>query len=397
MEARTEKKSRKWWALLAVVAIVAVALPPLITLMRTQTPSSPSEQAPAPLPHPSPSYKVVLKREIQAYSVVRVFYGTDRKFDNGSKTFGGQRGALSLGAADVSVPFDHEVGKIERPAWYLALVSAPNPEKHMVLLKQTPLEAKEFFRQIQEGGAGSGEPPSAFIFVHGYRVTFEDAALRTAQMAVDLEIKSVPVFYSWPSQGKLAGYTVDESNAEWTEPHLVKFLEQFADQSRVQKLVIIAHSMGSRAATRALATLLERRKDLAPRFEQLVLAAPDIDAEVFKRDIAPRFVALGRPVTLYASSNDSALGASRKVHGNPRAGESGRSLLIAGGVETIDASDIETDFLGHSYFGDTRPLLTDLTLLVRHGMRAAQRPSLVERTLPAGTDGTAGHYWAFKK
>lgn len=325
-------------------------------------------------------------------SVVRVFYGTNRKFDSRVGTYTGERGVPALGVVDVSVPDDHRVGNIERPAWYLAHFVALDPRKHMVLLKQEPLNSAAFFAQIrsamQAGAVGSS---SAFIFVHGYRVTFEDAALRTAQMAVDLGLPSVPAFYTWPSQGKLAEYTVDDGNADWSEPHLTAFLEQFADKSSASNIYVLAHSMGTRATTKALLALFANRKDLAPRFKELILAAPDIDADVFKRDIAPRLTALHRQITLYASSNDKALGASRFARGGyPRAGESGEGLVLAPGVETVDASMIDTDFLGHSYYGDARSLVTDIALVMGKSMRAAERPGLM--SLKLGSEA----YWAFK-
>ena len=50
----------------------------------------------------------------------------------------------------------------------------------------------------------------AFLFIHGYNVTFEGAARRTAQMAYDLGFNGAAVFYSWPSQGTPTAYTIDE-------------------------------------------------------------------------------------------------------------------------------------------------------------------------------------------
>lgn len=325
-------------------------------------------------------------------SVVRVFYGTDRKFDSQAQTFSGERGQPLLGAVEVSVPIDHRIGDIERPKWYLKHFVALDPEKHMVLMRQTVLSPDVFFEQVRALTRAEGDLASAFIFVHGYRVTFEDAALRTAQMAVDLRLPAVPVFYSWPSQGKTANYLVDEGNVEWAEPHLAKFLEDFADKSGAKTIHVVAHSMGARATSRALASLFKRRIDLAPRFKQLIFAAPDIDATVFKRDIAPALTAASRKVTLYASSNDKALMASRTMRGGyPRAGEAGTGLVVLSGVETVDATMIDTDFLGHSYYGDARPLLTDMALILGKGMSASDRPTLGPKNLGLSL------YWEFRR
>jgi esterase/lipase superfamily enzyme len=93
--------------------------------------------------------------------------------------------------------------------------------------------------------------------------------------------------------------------------------------------------MGNRALTRAVASLLTDKPIIRSRLKEVILAAPDIDAEVFKRDIVPALTKTDSPVTLYASSEDLALAASKKVHGYPRAGDSGQGLVVVPGIETI--------------------------------------------------------------
>jgi len=292
---------------------------------------------------------------------------------------------------DVSIPPTHKTGVIERPMEILGFQLGEDTAKHVVLVKTTVLDASSFFNEVASSVSKRSAPSRTFIFIHGYNVGFSDAALRAAQLAVDLDPEAQPVFYSWPSQGSTAQYTVDEQNIEWSEPNLRKFLELYADKSKSQEIVVIAHSMGTRAATRALSAVLERRADLRPRFKQLILAAPDIDAQVFVRDLMPAYKAMSAPVTLYASSKDKALLASKQVHGFARAGESGPNLVICPGLETIDASNIDTDFLAHSYAVGTRPLLTDMVLIVKEHMPASRRPSLDTVSSNEGPQ-----YWRFR-
>ena len=68
--------------------------------------------------------------------------------------------------------------------------------------------------------------------------------------------------------------------------------------------------------------------------------------------LEPRIVDTAQRITLYASSRDRALQVSRRLHDYPRAGDSGEELTVVEGVETIDASVIDTSLLGHSYFAD---------------------------------------------
>jgi esterase/lipase superfamily enzyme len=113
--------------------------------------------------------------------------------------------------------------------------------------------------------------------------------------------------------------------------------------------------MGNRAVCEALKALsYDTASQL--KFSHLVLAAPDIDADTF-REPALMLQRLSTRITLYQSSKDKALIASKAPHGNPRAGE---PILIILGLDAIDASSIDTDFLRHSYFSDTWPLLSDI-------------------------------------
>jgi esterase/lipase superfamily enzyme len=81
-----------------------------------------------------------------------------------------------LGQCDVSIPFTHEVGELESPTWW-KFEFRPDPELHIVLLSVMPEDRSRFFSEMRTRVAGS---PSrdAFVFIHGYNTTFEDAARR---------------------------------------------------------------------------------------------------------------------------------------------------------------------------------------------------------------------------
>lgn len=326
------------------------------------------------------------------YAVVKTFFATDRRLTGQStpdKMFDGARGVLRYGSCEVSIPRDHRMGELEAPSiWRLEF--RQDPAKHVVLLS-TAVQAKDAYFADLAARVRSAPDRSAFVFVHGYNVSFADAARRTAQMTYDLGFEGAPVFYSWPSQGATPAYTVDEANVEWAQANLRSFLEDFFDRSEAQHVYLIAHSMGNRALTRALADLLAAKPAVRERLTEVILAAPDMDAEVFKRDIVPALVSAGRPVTLYASSGDMALAASRKVHGYARAGDSGHGLVVLPGLETIDATGVDTSLLGHSYFADTRTVLSDMHALIRSGLRPAQRAGLV------GVQSGDGGYWEFQR
>lgn len=337
------------------------------------------------------SMTATMRSPESSYAVMKVLFATDRKVTSdrpGSVVFGSKRSpTLAYGICEVSIPRDHRMGQLESPSiWRFEIQESPT--RHVVLMS-TRIQAKEQFFTGLRNRVGKSKGRSSFLFVHGYNVSFVDAARRTAQMAYDLGFDGAPVFYSWPSRGETKAYIADEQMIEWAQPNLRSFLEDYASRSDAENIYVIAHSMGNRALTRAVSTLLSERPDLRPRFKEIILAAPDIDSEVFRRDIAPAMTRLGRPVTLYASSEDKALMLSKSLHAYPRAGDAGEGLVVVPGIETIDASKVDTGFLGHSYYGDTRSVLSDIFYIIRNGKRAGDRFGLVER------NSQVGRYWVF--
>ena len=166
----------------------------------------------------------------------------------------------------------------------------------------------------------------------------------------------------------------------------------FVERSSADRVYLLGHSMGTRALTQAYVKLLATRPDIKSKVVELILAAPDLDADIFKRDIVPLLLAGQAPVTLYASSDDKALSASKAWHGSPRAGEAGKDLITVPGIESIDATSMKTDFLNHSYFATNRSILVDIAYILRQGLRPQNRADL-ERVSPE----PGISYWRFKK
>ncbi len=245
-----------------------------------------------------------------------------------------------------------------------------------MLQKVTMKQKSDYFKLLSEKINMSSEK-STFLFVHGYNVSFASAAKRTAQITYDLHFDGEAVFYSWPSQASTTAYTVDEANIKWSQYNMKHFLEDYLTKTTAKNVYLIAHSMGNRGLTRALNELMLEKPELSKKIKEVILAAPDIDADVFKRDIAPKMVErIQKPITLYVSADDVALKASHKVHGNPRAGDAGSGLVIVKGIETIDASGVDTSFLSHSYFAETHSIIEDILDMIKSGRRAASRQTL---------------------
>jgi len=188
--------------------------------------------------------------------LVRVFYITDRRQNPSAgpnARFGGRRGTVSYGFCEISVPPSHEIGVLERPSVF-KLQIGENPAKHIAIACVTPASWSDLVANLDKELSHT-EKKQCLLFVHGYNVSFEDAARRTGQLKCDLGFAGPTGFFSWPSLGCRFGYPVDENNVEWATPHLRQALLDLATQLDVTGFNIIAHSMGNRAVTQALIDL----------------------------------------------------------------------------------------------------------------------------------------------
>lgn len=326
------------------------------------------------------------------YIEIPVSFATDRKDTKNTdlnERFLGERANVQYGRVVVTIPYTHTLGEIERPS-YWKLEFSEDPNKHVTLQSLKKQQKENFFLKMKERIAKNGG--NTFLFVHGYNVSFADAAMRTAQITFDLRFNGEPVFYSWPSQASTAKYTVDEANIEWSRYNIKHFLKDYLTKTSAKNIYLVAHSMGNRGLTKAIIELMNESPELKDKITEVILAAPDIDADVFKRDIAPQMVSkIKKPITLYVSEDDLALIASQKVHGNNRAGFAGENIVVVKGVETIDASGIDTSFLSHSYFATSSNLIKDIFDLMKSGKRATDRKTLEKVSKENVT------YWKVKK
>jgi len=222
-------------------------------------------------------------------------------------------------------------------------------------------------------------------------VPFRDAALRTAQLAHDLNFPGLPIFFSWPSAGSTAGYPRDE---EMSELSLVAFnrLLDWVGSLNASEVFIVAHSMGNRVVTRAISQRLAAGRPMPTNLKGLLLAAPDINADIFREQIAPRLASLtGTRKTIYASNNDAALRASSMLHSFARVGLTRPSVLTFAGWETVDATaaaPVRRGW-GHSYVVDSPTVIRDMQALIYQN-RGAQARGLRQ------TGTSPDNYWTIR-
>ena len=308
------------------------------------------------------------------FTTLRIYYGTDRARTGSeypSEFYGGERGTLEMGSAIVSIPASHKPGQLEKPdIWSFDI--RLDPERHIVLQEIDPQPADEVFKQMREHVEKTGSH-EAFVFVHGFNVTFNDAARRTAQMAYDMNFDGLPILYSWPSHGSVLSYISDTAVVNLSGRRLTLFLEEVVRNSGATRIHLIAHSMGNRAMTDALELYALRNAGKPASFDQVLFTAPDLDAGLFV-EMAKTIRPTARRLTLYASNKDWALEVSKRLHGDaPRAGQGGDEIVLSPTFDTVDMTLIGDDMLAHSYFANNASALTDIFSLFWRDASPSQR------------------------
>ena len=171
---------------------------------------------------------------------------------------------------------------------------------------------------------------------------------------------------------------------------LKESLQMLMGSCEIQMLHLIGHSMGNRALANAVRQMMAESVQGLPLISgHMILTAPDIDRDTFKQ-FGNDLRRAAQRVTIYASSNDSALHVSKKFHGYPRAGDTIPEVLLVNGLDTIDASAVNTSLVGHSYFAADRSVLADLFDLLRNGTAPAERFGLKARVV------NGLRYWSFQ-
>ena len=181
------------------------------------------------------------------------------------------------------------------------------------------LTGEPAWRQKLRADIAASKDKRVLLYVHGFNNSPTEALSRADAIGVATGFRGPVIAFLWPSQREIAKYTWDEENNRWTQPYLDQLL--LALTSEADDVVLVAHSMGNRIAIDALRDLQRSHPGLSTHIRTIILASPDIDREMFDRDLAPAIVSPGRHITVYASLFDRALNLSWPVHGNARAGD----------------------------------------------------------------------------
>ena len=320
--------------------------------------------------------------------LVPVLYATNRSpsaAEDGEAHFTSKRGPVSFGSASVALSTRKE-GESPFADWGRWQPRPDAAYNRNELLQVEALDADAFGALLDRKAEASGSQP-VLLYVHGFRRDFDIVAIETAAIAYETNLDGIPMFFSWPSANSVFSYVGDMTNMRWAAADLRNTLTFLLSAPGVSTVHLIAHSLGGSGLLEALDDLVQDESVGKDKLGEIILASPDVDSGLFRRDYLPVLRKLGVRVTLYATDSDVPLQASHRVSGVTRLGDAKSEIFIADGVETIVYSDVVTILNSHDAHVEIGDVQADLHYLIAERLGASERPTLE----PVDTD--LGRYW----
>jgi esterase/lipase superfamily enzyme len=332
------------------------------------------------------------KRIAKSADVYHVWYGTNRKRENGSYVTD-LDDRLHLGTCKVAIPKSHKIGSTG--SWQIVRALQrlrTGADDALYIISRNERSEAEFLKSAERALRLLKTGDSAkhiLVYIHGFNNSFDDAIIRAAQIGFDLKVNGITAAFCWASRARLRSYAADEDTARLSERDLAEFLSLLHRKFPAHKINVLAHSMGNRIFLGVLQGLKDYPALADLRFGQIFLAAPDVDARYFSR-AAALYPAVSQRTTLYVCSRDLALLGSGDVHQDPRAGYT-PPVMVTAGIDTVDASNVCLDRIGHGYFAEAHHVLHDLSLLLQFNRQPRERKFIDERKTDDGSV-----YWSLR-
>ena len=281
-------------------------------------------------------------------SNVAIFVASTRRSEGATDD-----GRAHFSLTSIGVPLNHRAGSLERPSF-----GGADRRRHFTVLSKRNMDEREFYGEVASHVSGRiGNSRDVLLYVHGFNTGVEEARFRLAQIVADGRFSGVPALFTWNSRGGLFNYESDKEAATVSRDALEKFVVELSRTPGVGRIHVLAHSMGAWLTMETLRGVAQSgHPDLDGKLGEVMLAAPDIDLNVFRQQVArvdPRHV------SIFVANNDRALSLASRIAGDrPRLGAMNptnpedKSELDRLGVAVHDISSFSTDFVGHGAFAE---------------------------------------------
>jgi esterase/lipase superfamily enzyme len=280
----------------------------------------------------------------------KIFIASTREATDKTGALFSERRASTVGLAsvEVSIPPVHVIGKLER-----AVQMPPDPRTEFAVVDPTVYATDQAF--ISAVNAELAKRPKGernlMVFVHGYNNTTSDSVLRSAQFVNDSGYEGVVMLLDWASAGKLPRYVYD-LNSTLVARGLLSEINSILLLTQAENYDIFAHSMGGFLTMEAIRDAVKDNKlNSSGKLQNVVLASPDIDLDLFRTHMAVIGDNLANFYVL-SSENDRTLAFSQIIAGGvPRVGAANAEELAELGATVIDLTEVDDSSSGsHSKF-----------------------------------------------
>lgn len=272
------------------------------------------------------------------------------------------------------------------------------------MVPSDPRQPAERFAAFINAKLNRSQRKDIYIYVHGYKVVFENPLLVATELWHFLGYEGVFIAYAWPSTPSRWAYFADIETAELTAHNLRLFLKYLAEETEAERIHIIGYSAGTRVviATLAQLALLHAEQDQSSiqnklRIGHVILVGSDVDRQLFGAYLVDGLLKVPATLSVYVSESDRALGISRWLFQRDRLGQvwQGRQippatvdfLRQAENLHVINVTEAEGAATGngHAYFRKSPWASSDILVSLMYGLKPAERGLKKDAELPIWT------------
>jgi esterase/lipase superfamily enzyme len=232
-----------------------------------------------------------------------------------------------------------------------------------------------------------------FIYVHGYKVGFENPILVASELWHFLGYQGVFIAYSWPATPKATAYMGDIDTAAGMARNLRELIVFIETSTTAEHVHVIGYSAGTRLVSRAVEQMALINRNAAPgaprvgaKLENVILVGSDVDRAVFGSYLADGILDVPHRLTVYANANDKALRFSRFLTGHERVGTMWRAAELSPSlrryfateedrlsvVNVTEASNADNGN-GHAYFRSSPWVSSDILMTLAYRLKPEDR------------------------
>ncbi|BDQ38793.1 hypothetical protein SYK_31530 [Pseudodesulfovibrio nedwellii] len=247
---------------------------------------------------------------------------------------------------------------------------------------------KEFARHIDEKLSRS-KRKDVFVYVHGYKVDFNNPILVTAELWHFLGYDGAFIAYSWPSTPRTLAYLSDLETAELSSYQFRAFLEFLAKKTDAERIHIVGYSAGTRIVDKALFQLTLANRHVSKeglkelKLGHVMLIGSDMDGAIFAANIREGMLDIVEDLSVYVSDSDSAVAVAEWLFDWGRLGQVSREMSVPVKsfleanpklrvIDVTGAADADAGN-GHGYFRDSPWVSSDILMTLMYDLPPEER------------------------